>query len=86
MFANLHFNTTIFTPKKLLKEKNFQVKTNLLQKILQIIQWLPIQMRVFHSNENGLFSTQPPSVAPLFLVEGKRQAGSSHLDGKFSFE
>ena len=26
------------------------------------------------------------SLLPLFLVEGKRQAGSSHLNDKFSFE
>ena len=43
------------------------------------LQWRPIQMIAFHSNENGLFCTS-------FLVQGKRQAGSSHLNEKFSFE
>ena len=37
-------------------------------------------MRGFHSNENGLFCTHPLSVAPLFLAEGKGQAGNSHLN------
>ena len=50
------------------------------------VQWLPIQMRAFHSNKNGLFFLHPLSVAPLFLVEGKGQAGSSHLNEKLSFE
>ena len=40
------------------------------------LQWRPIQMRVFHSNESGLFCTQPPSVAPLFWWKerGKQEA------------
>ena len=31
-----------------------------------MLQWRPIQMRTFHSNEEGLFCTHPLSVAPLF--------------------
>jgi len=53
------------------------------------VQWCPIQMRAFHSNENGLFCTHPFSIRPLFLVEGKRQEVSSHLNDlneKFPFE
>ena len=40
------------------------------------LQWRPIQMRVFHSNENGLFCTQPPTVAPLswWKERGKQEA------------
>ena len=40
------------------------------------LQWRPIQMRAFHSNENGLFCTHPLSVAPLFWWKerGKQEA------------
>ena len=34
--------------------------------VVKILQWRPIQMRAFHSKENGLFCTYPLSVAPLF--------------------
>ena len=51
-----------------------------------LVQWRPIQMRAFHSNENGLFCTHPSISCPTRLMEGKRQAGSSHLNEKFSFE
>ena len=40
------------------------------------LQWRPIQMRAFYSNENGLFCTHPLSVAPLFWWKerGKQEA------------
>ena len=55
---------------------------------------LPIQVKriinavASYSNENqyGLFCTHPHSIAPGFFVEGKRQAGTSHLNEKLSFE
>ena len=50
------------------------------------IQWRPILMRAFQLNDIGLFFTHPHSLTPHFLLEGKRQAGTSHLNEKFSFE
>ena len=40
------------------------------------IQWRPIQIRAFHSNENGLFCTHPLSIDPLFWWKerGKQEA------------
>ena len=40
------------------------------------LQWRPIQMGAFPSNENGLFSTHPLSDAPLFgwKERGKQEA------------
>ena len=52
----------------------------------EVIQWRPIQMRAFHSNENGLFYTHPLAVAPLFWWKERGKQGSAHLNEKFSFE
>ena len=54
---------------------NMQVK-RLERKRCYILQWHPIQMRAFHSNENGLFCTHPLSVTPLFWWKerGKQEA------------
>ena len=32
----------------------------------EVLQWRPIQLRAFYSNENGLFCPQSLSIAPLF--------------------
>ena len=54
--------------------------------VVKILQWLPIQMRAFHSKENGLFCTHPLSIAPLFWWKeiGKQEAliwmKNSHLN------
>ena len=41
------------------------------------LQWRPIQMRAFHSSENGLFCSHSFSVVPLFIwwkERGKQEA------------
>ena len=54
--------------------------------LVKRVQWCPIQMRAFHSNENGLFCTHPLSVAPLswWKERGKQEAliwiKNSHLN------
>ena len=55
-------------------------------KTITCVQWLPFQMKVFHSKENGLFCTHPLSIAPLFWWKeiGKQEAliwmKNSHLN------
>ena len=41
-----------------------------------VLQWRPIQMRAFHSNENGQFCSHPLSAAPLLWWKeiGKQEA------------
>ena len=43
-------------------------------------------MRAFHSNENGPILHPSSLCCPSFSVVGKRQAGSSHLNEKISFD
>ena len=47
---------------------------SILQRCEWNLQWRPIQMRAFHSNENGLFCTHPLSVALLLFFGGRKEA------------
>ena len=57
------------------KQSFFKDNTN------EWLQWRPIQMRSFHSNENGLFCTHALSVAPLLWWKERGMKNE-----KFSFE
>ena len=49
------------------------------------IQWRPIQMRIFHSNESCLLAPIL-SLLPLFWWKERGIKGSSHLNENLSFE
>ena len=55
-----------YTEKNFCKFHGFAAVSAQALSLSKLVQWLPIQMRAFHSNENGLFCTYLLSVAPLF--------------------
>ena len=71
---------------KTLREQTYLLTSKIIKgpkKEEQRIQWPPIQMRAFHSNENGLFCTHTLLLRSSWWKERGSQAGSFHLNEKF---